>query len=344
MTDRIHTWVWVLWLAAALTSISLTRNPFYLVLILVNILLVLKTLQSRQDKSPLPFSIYRFSLILISLSALFNGVFSHFGNSELFYLPEWLPIISGAVTLEALVYGAINGIVLSGIFASFTVLNQALPVRLLVRLVPQAFYPLAVVTSIAITFVPTTIRQFHHIREAQAIRGHRLRGVRDWLPLLMPLLVGGLERAFRLAEAMTARGFSRIKGTKRKRRYEMLLILGLVVLIAGWLIRAAGILKFAGAILMVSGALLIVLMFWSLGRSIPRTYYVEENWKVQDLVVVLGVILVVCFFVLPIPGISKETLAYTPYPEVTMPNFNLGTGLGTLGLIAPAILLIFKKP
>ena len=31
-----------------------------------------------------------------------------------------------------------------------------------------------------------------------------MRGLRDWLPLLMPLLIGGLERALQLAEAMTA--------------------------------------------------------------------------------------------------------------------------------------------
>ena len=47
----------------------------------------------------------------------------------------------------------------------------------------------------AITYVPETARHFQRIREAQAIRGHRLRGLRDWRPIVIPLLVGGLERA-----------------------------------------------------------------------------------------------------------------------------------------------------
>src|SRR4030043_1151670 len=92
--------------------------------------------------------------------------------------------------------------------ASFTVLNLALPVRDLISLIPRAFFPVAVVTSIAVTYLPTTMRQFQQIREAQAGRGHQMRKLRDWLPLLMPLLVGGLEHAMQLAEAMTARGFA----------------------------------------------------------------------------------------------------------------------------------------
>src|SRR4030065_1354430 len=91
---------------------------------------------------------------------------------------------------------------------SFMLLNLALPVRDLLRLIRRAFFPVAVVTSIAVTYLPTTLRQFQQIREAQAVRGHQVRSLRDWLPLLMPLLVGGLEHAMQLAEAMTARGFA----------------------------------------------------------------------------------------------------------------------------------------
>ena len=35
----------------------------------------------------------------------------------------------------------------------------------------------------------------YRIREAQAVRGHRVQGIRDWLPIVVPLLVSGLERA-----------------------------------------------------------------------------------------------------------------------------------------------------
>ena len=72
---------------------------------------------------------------------------------------------------------------------------------------PRAFYDLGVVVLIALTYVPQTMQQWQRIREAQAIRGHRWRGVRDWQPLVIPLFIGGLERAMALAEAMVARGY-----------------------------------------------------------------------------------------------------------------------------------------
>ena len=150
------------------------------------------------------------------LSTAFNTLTSHYGETVLFTIPGNLPLLSGPVTLEAMVYGATNGLVLTGMLASFMVLNLALTVRELISLIPQAFFPMAVVTSIAVTYLPTTLRQFRQIREAQAIRGHQMRTLRDWLPLWMPLLVGGLEHAMQLAEAMTARGFASASPAVRK--------------------------------------------------------------------------------------------------------------------------------
>ena len=123
--------------------------------------------------------------------------------------------------------------------ASFMVLNMALPVRDLISLVPRAFFPVAVVTSIAVTYLPTTLRQFQQVREAQAVRGHQMRSLRDWLPLLMPLLVGGMEHAMQLAEAMTARGFaSSGPVTGRRQLYPRIaMLLGVVLLTAGWLMQ-----------------------------------------------------------------------------------------------------------
>jgi energy-coupling factor transporter transmembrane protein EcfT len=204
----IHTFAWLSWLAVSLVALSLTRNPLYLLLILLCLLFVSLWLQKREDGARPAVHPLRFTLILVTLGALFNALTSHYGSTILFTIPGRIPLLSGHLTLEALVYGATNGLILAGMFASFTVLNQALPTRALVRLIPRAFYPVALVTSIAVTYLPTTIRLSGQIREAQEIRGHQVRGVRDWLPLLMPLLVGGMEHAMQLAEAMTARGFA----------------------------------------------------------------------------------------------------------------------------------------
>ena len=192
MKLRLHTWTWVVWLVASLIAISVTRNLFYLTLILVCLFVVYFSLESSTEREAYPVSLLRFGLVICGFSTLFNLIISHFGETVFFTLPERWPLIGGSYTLEAAAYGLTNGLVLFGILSAFTIFSQALPVRSLIRLIPRAFFPVAVVTSIAVTFVPSTIRQFYQIKEAQLLRGQRMKRLGDWLPLVMPLLVGGL--------------------------------------------------------------------------------------------------------------------------------------------------------
>lgn len=233
----IHPIAWVGWLASAIVALSVTRNPLHLILILLCIAIVYVTVSSTQDAPYQMTSPFRFAIIVVVLSALFNAVTVHLGETVLFYLPEGLPIIGGPITLEAVVFGLINGLVLMGIFLAFATLGQALPIRALIRLIPRAFFPMAVVVSVGVTFVPVTVRQFQQIKEAQAIRGHRVRGVRDWLPLLMPLLIGGLERALQMAEAMTSRGFASVEVAGQDAAPRLAIVVGLAALLSGWLLR-----------------------------------------------------------------------------------------------------------
>jgi energy-coupling factor transport system permease protein len=237
------------------------------------------------------------------------------------------------------VYGAINGLVLTGIFWAFTVLNQALPTRQLIRLIPRAFYPLAVVTSIAITFIPTTIRQQKQIREAQAVRGNRMRGLGDWIPLIIPLLVGGLERAMQLAEAMTARGFASTSAQVNDSRQRAIMIVGLIILLTGWLVRLKPDRVIHGTILLTAGILLIVTMLYSIGRQTPRTTYSRQVWTIRDTFVLLGALIVLATFLLPLPWIDKTTLAYPVYPTLSPPLFDTFIGAAILGLLLPAVVI-----
>lgn len=336
----IHTAAWLAWLAAALAALSATRNPFYLLLLWLCLLLVGAALQRRGESAQAPFSLLRFSALVIGLAALFNAFTSHVGETLLLTIPGRLPLLSGAVTAEGLVYGAINGLALAGMLAAFGVLNRAVPVRALVRLIPRAFYPVAVVTAIAVTYVPVTVRQFRQVREAQAVRGHRLRGLRGWLPLLMPLLVGGLERALALAEAMTARGFasqplSADGGGGGKAR--LALLGGITCLAGGWLLLFSGAPLLLPRGLMLGGALLIAAGLWALGRRWPRTTYRREPWRAADTLVCLGALLAAVAFLLPLPGLGHATLAYSPYPALALPGFDLRLAALALGLLIPAL-------
>jgi len=338
-----NTWTWISWLVASLIAVSTTRNPAYLILIFLCISLVNQE-QRRKAKLGVdeslrifPIDPFRLSLFIILISSLVNATLSHFGETVLFYLPIWIPYIGGAITLEAIVYGAINGLILSCIFSAFITINQALPVSNLIRLIPRAFHPVALVTSIAVTFVPVSLRQFNQIREAQAVRGHQVRGLSSWLPLLLPLLIGGLERAFSLAEAMTARGFVSGQPVVSELYTRLALAGGLFFTFAGWLLHLSGRGFVWGSVLMIIGLVAILGTLWIVSRQSLRTTYTRVSWSKRDLFVTGLSMMVAAAFLLPIPGIETNTLRYNPYPSLSLPPFDPLIGILILGLLAPLL-------
>lgn len=337
-------WAWVTWLIVTVVILSITRNPLYLVLILMCILFVGINLRTADGNTPQPFSLWKLAAWIMLLSTCFNALTSHYGTTVLFIIPGKLPLLSGPVTLEAMVYGATNGLILIGMLACFMVLNMALTVRELVSLIPQAFFPVAVVTSIAVTYLPTTIRQFKQIREAQAIRGHQMRTIKDWLPLWMPLMVGGLEHAMQLAEAMTARGFaSKNPAQPGESTYSRIaMLLGLVMVSLGWILQLAGGSEL-GLGLILTGAGIIILGVWNLSRKTAHTPYHQQRWGWKDWAGVMVSLTVLAICTLPIPGINREVLYYDPYPTLTLPPFNPILGMAMLGLIIPGLFVAGSK-
>jgi len=341
----IHPVAWLAWVSAMLVTLSMTRNPLYLGLILVWIAFVTIAIRPLASAtSPIPISPVRFALVVVTLSTVFNGITVHVGRTVLFRLPGFLPILGGIITLEALAFGFLNGVVLSGIFAAFTVLNRVLPIQAIVRLIPQAFYPVAVVVSIAVSFVPATLHQFQQIRQAQAVRGHRVRGLRDWLPLIVPLLVGGLERALQLAEAMTARGFASTD-TQRANSVQAqgTIIAGLILLLGGWLLRLMWGQALLGLTVLLTGVGLIGGTVWLAGRQVPRTVYRPQPWARNDWSVVLGAGVTAMTFLFSWPGLDRSSIFYYPYPTLVWPGFHPILAVATLGLLVPGLLLLRQR-
>jgi energy-coupling factor transport system permease protein len=335
----IHSLAWLSWLIAAVVLLSSTRNPLYLLLMLLCLAVVSRTVQlALPTARPPAISPWRFALIVVPLGALFNALMVHAGNTILFQLPAGLPLFGGIITLEALVYGAVNGLIIVGLLAAFQVLSSAVPVRALVQRIPRAFYPVAVVVSITLTFVPLTLRQIDQIREAQAVRGHQLRGARDWLPLFMPLLIGGLERALQLAEAMVARGFASAHAQPLQRRDQLGLIIGLIALAGGWLLGLMWGQTLLGGGLIIGGLGLLGRVMRTVGRRTPHTTYRREIWQRSDT-------FIVCVSLIPLsllwlPGIDRASLYYYPYPQLTLPDLQLGLLLSMICLLAPAPIML----
>ena len=342
--NPLHAGTWAVWLLAVIAALAVTRNPIYIGLILGWIALVWWVAKNvakiMNPERAVPLSPLRFGIVVVSVSAIFNALMVQAGTVVLFRLPASLPLVGGAFTLEAMVFGALNGLVLTGLYAVFLLVNRVLPVRDMVRLVPRAYYSVGIVVSIAVTFVPATLRQFEQIREAQAVRGHRVKGLRSWLPLLLPLLTGGMERALQLAEAMTARGFAGADSARPHAWAQAGLVTGLALFTGGLLLRLAWGYQTAGLLLAATGGALVVGAVWAAGRGHPHTVYRPAPWRTQDWLVVAGALVTAVVFLLPLPGLDRSSLFYSPYPSLNEPAFSVWIGISTWGLLAPAFVML----
>lgn len=326
---------WLFWLVS-ITSITLvTRNPFYILIILLVARIVNSACSLAESRVRIHF--WRLAFVIVSLSILFNLLMVRVGQTVLFSLPPNWWLIGGTKTLEAAVYGAISGLTLVSLLAIFLAFNESVPVSDLVRLTPRAMANVGLIVLLAVTYVPETINQLHRIREAQALRGHRLRGLRDWQPIVIPLLIGGLERSMGVAESMVSRGYGSTSNIKQPAAIQFGLLIGLLFTFVGWLLTFRSVLT--GMILVFAGtALVIGLVIWS-GKDVSHTRYRPKPWKTRDwLLIVLSVIPMLLVF-LPIPFVDNSTMFYTPYPKLMLPPFDVFVGLALVLLAAPAILI-----
>ncbi len=301
----MHPLAWTLWLIAAGGFALSTRNPLYLLLLV----LISAALGRRR-----PFNALWW---MLPLAAVFNALFAHAGSTVLLRLP----FSAAPVTAEALAYGALNGLVLLTLFNIFQTFNTALRPRELLALTPRAFYSLAMAATLAMTYLPLLQRQAQQIWEAQLIRGQRMKGWRAWQSLLLPLLIGSLERAFALSEALVARGF-----LIPPQPYPPLLNIGLALTLLGLL----GMLVSPDAwALLPPGLGLMSYAFWQAGRAHPRSAWQMPAWHWRDTLSVTP-----AFFALLALWLDA-TRRYDPYPALSLPPFSPAVGLALLGLLAP---------
>jgi energy-coupling factor transport system permease protein len=317
---------WLIWLLATAVSTMLIRNPLYLIIVLLAVQVVAVMCGGRG--TAVRFSLWRIGLTILLFSTLFNFLFVHVGATVLWRWPLSWPYIGGAMTVEAAVFGVINGLVLLTLLATFLAFNTIVPVSDLVRLIPAAFRDLGVVLLIALTYVPETIEHWQRIREAQAIRGHQVKGIRDFRPIFIPLLIGGLERAMALAEAMVSRGYGATMTVERPLGTRLGLLAGLLLGLSGWLLSFW--LGWWGWLLLGLGLALLVGLIWHMGRGVRRTHYQPWRWSWRET-------LVAGTAVLPLFALWRwgETAVYTPYFTITLPLFDPLLGLLLLAFIFP---------
>lgn len=340
--NTFHTWSWVAWLTAAAVPAFTLRNPLYYLLILGAAWIVYASLGRATPTGRSWGSLVKVGLFFFALTIPFTALSVHIGRIVLFRLPASWPIVGGAITLEAIVAGAVGGLGLLTILVVFAAFNAVVDHYQLLRATPAFLLQAGVVISIAISFIPQMVLSAKDIREAQRIRGHRFRGVRDLLPLVLPLLANSLERAIQLAETMDARGFASTSAPVSQRSavaIQLGTLVSLLGLLAGLFVVAylPGAGSWGWALVALSVGLLLAI-FALQGRGVKRTRYRRPAWTWRDTTLVCASALVL-LIVMIARWTNPETLIYSPYPPNSLlPPFSPLVGAALLLLAAPALL------
>ena len=335
---RLDPRAWLIWATAAFVPPLISRNPAILVMVLVAVLGVRAAWTPHVASTLAWRGIVRLAVIFALIGVVFNVLTVHIGDRVLARLPGAWPIIGGALTLNALVYGLLTGLALLTLVLTGTTLAMVLDWPALLRLLPPRLTTAAVAGSIAWAFLPQTVVALREIREARAARGYRGTGPAGFVSLLVPLLSGGLERALMLAEAMEARGFGATRGTSPAREpwRGWLLALGLTAGIVGGYLFAAGSGPAAWSSLLIGAACLIVAGRSSRLQSQHRpTRFRRSRWRHRESVIVVGAAIALGATAITF-RLDAALFAYDPYPRLVTPAVSLPLLAALAALLVPA--------
>jgi energy-coupling factor transport system permease protein len=333
--DRLDSRVWLLWGVCAMVPMLVSRHPL-IVLEMLAIVLAVRLVWADRLVQGWGW-IARVASAFVLVGVVFNALTVRSGNQVLFRIPEQLPLLGGAVTLNAVVYGFVSGVAVLVLVLTGTTVAAGISWSELVRSLPDRVAPLAVAGSVAWSFLPGASKAFIDIRESQASRGHQFRGVRDVPQLVVPLLEGGMERALTMAEALEARGFGaasvRPDGQRKRGWWSVAVIGGLVTgaygLAMGRSVEATG-----GFVVAALGMLLLARS----GTTVEaRQRYRHTPFTRSDRVVVLSSLVAVAGFLWRQvqPGVVA---AFNPYPNLSMPALDPGMVVLLACLLMPAVI------
>lgn len=324
----------VLWGAAVSLPALVGRNPWPLLVALLAGLAVRRSLVPAGAHGSGWGGLLKIATVLALLGAAFNLVTYHGGDRVMFALPDGWWIVGGDWTVNALVYGVLSGLALVVLVVAATTVSSLLDWAAVLRLMPDRLATVAVAGSVAFTFLPQTVRALRDIREAQAARGYAVRSARGLVPLLVPLLSTGLDRATTLAEALESRAFGAPVSREAQRPWAggvltMALAAGIVaayMVATGEPARAAaiGIVAVGGSVAALRGT----------GGVAHRTRYQRSAWTRGDTLVVAVAVVAMAVTVVTL-SVDRAALVFEPYPSLLLPRVNLGLLVALALLVVP---------
>ncbi|HEY0604862.1 MAG TPA: energy-coupling factor transporter transmembrane component T [Herpetosiphonaceae bacterium] len=341
--SRFHSLVWLLWLIAGVVAIS--TNPLLNLIVMAQAVLVATTCHTESPVGHAFGLFLRLGLLFVLTRTILSivpvGGFAY-GATPLITLPEFeLPIwlgglhLGGPSTLEMLIFGLVSGLRLWALILVFGAFNAIADHYGLLRRLPRMLFHAGLITTIALTFVPQVISHLQTIRDAQRVRGHRFRTWRDGLPLIVPLLSGGLERSIQLAEAMDSRGYGQTTSQQPTLLAQGVIIVGLTILALGLYFGLTG--TWQGWIAAGAGAVLAIEMLRRMTGPSRRTRYLRDRWRRRDTLVAATCLLLITGMT-ALRLADRGGLLYTTLPRVTLPPFEPLVGALLLLLSTPALI------
>ncbi len=210
----------LLLLIAYIVLIFMAQNFVSLALLclLVIVLIILSKIPIRMY-----FKNIKAILPIIILTAILNTFYVTSGKTLVSF---WIiNITSGGVERAVFMALRIILLILASAMLSYTTTPTALTSAIESLLSPlnfiglkSAVHTLAMTMTIALRFIPTLISETNKIMNAQKARGADLESgnliqkVKALLPILIPLLVSSVRRAYELAESMECRCYSGADG------------------------------------------------------------------------------------------------------------------------------------
>lgn len=196
--------IWIL----NVTFLTLTLNdPVYLLILLISIALLFSLFKALQEWIKLLRPGLALCIAIIAINVVVNALIA--------------PV--GARGLESLAFGGAMSLRLLTMLSAFQFWNLSShpddAVQLFSKL--RLPYPLILIFTISMRFMPILMKDLKRIEEAQKCRGlevekgNLMEKVKKRIPILLPLISNSLERALRMAEALESKGFL----VKSKRTY-----------------------------------------------------------------------------------------------------------------------------
>jgi energy-coupling factor transport system permease protein len=341
-SSRLDSRTWLVWALAGMIPVTIGRNPWVLAEVLM-IVMVVRTVWIGQAQHHGMRWFLRIAAVMVLVSVVFNLLTVHAGDRLITELPDRWPLVGGPITWNALVFGMVSGIAL------FTLVLIGITISALVAWIdlfhalPQRLAPIAVTGSVAWAFLPQTAVAWNQIREAQVMRGHRFRGIRDFVPMVVPLLAGGLERSLTMAEALESRGFGvaaqgspSIPGHWRKVAFVGTVTAGLVGIAVAAYCLAVGQIGYAAIAAVIGGVDLFSTIRLSPTSAMHRTRYRTSRWTSADVVVIVTSVASISATI-AWAVFAPDSLAYRVYPILTVPEVPVGLLLALGLLIVPAM-------